>query len=386
MAQISKFTDWVGGAAERANEIVQDKYPQFYPVAVSIATDPVTAPSGGTREFSEQVAANLYNAIIADVQGGGTGVLDERNALEAARLAWDAHNLGEQFPGNPLLAAERLSDFDFSGAWQAFNSEGTDIAINAGLYQTAAELVPDNQQLIQELANDSYHLTEDGKASFFVDANSGHVEAVFAPPITTIDGQPLEAESTGVLNAFPSVSESGQNNAGWNIDLLKDLVAIEEPQHYEATTENGSNSAGNDWLSGMSDSFGLGVQSNQVANAAQQGFEQMWGFLGVSGSSQNEVAPYSSQAINSGWHTDEVGGAASTGFSSLFSNPFETSHPTFDTGASPVSHNDNSLSHSSSDYSSSHSDNSTSTHSDSGGSHSDSGGGDSSGGSSGASD
>lgn len=187
-AKISHLTDFEGAVAGRANDVVQQQYPDQY-------------PQGGVFDFSRDVAPTIFNAITKDFnEGTGTGVLTERGFLEAAREAWDAKGLGDQFPGNPLLAGERAADGDLKGAWDALNSQGTDIAVEAAVYAVIPDISgkPDPSQSPPE--NASYHLTEDGKAGFYVDRETGHAEAVFDRP-ADLTTEP-QIQSQGVIDTF----------------------------------------------------------------------------------------------------------------------------------------------------------------------------------------
>lgn len=192
MAQISHLTDFEGAVAAHANEAVESKFPDQY-------------PAGGVFEFSKEIPPYLYDAIVADINAGGTGLLSERQVLEAAREAWDARGLGDQFPGNAPLAVERALDGDVKSALSAFDSEGTEFAINGAIYS----IIPDisgappegsTAPFIEDPERYSYHLTENEKFGFFVDRETGMFAGVFD---RLTEGEP-EIESRGVLNAVSS--------------------------------------------------------------------------------------------------------------------------------------------------------------------------------------
>jgi hypothetical protein len=192
MAKISHLTDFEGAVAAHANEAVESKFPDQY-------------PAGGVFEFSKEIPSHLYNAIVADVNAGGSGILSERQVLEAAREAWDARGLGDQWPGNAPLAVERALDGDVKGALDAFDSGGTVSAINGAIYS----IIPDisgappegsSAPFIDNPDKYSYHLTENEKFGFFVDRETGMFAGVFD---RLTEGEPA-IESKGVLNAVPS--------------------------------------------------------------------------------------------------------------------------------------------------------------------------------------
>jgi hypothetical protein len=188
-AKISHLTDFEGAVAERGNEVVQQLYPDQY-------------PQGGVFDFSRDVASTIYNAVTKDFnEGTGTGVLTERGYLEAAREAWDAKGLGDQFLGNPLLAGERALEGDLRGAWDAFNSQGTDLAVEAAAYTVTPDISGNPHPGLQErLENATYHLTEDGKAGFYTDRETGHIIAVFDRPTDLTTEPPIQSQ--GILNTF----------------------------------------------------------------------------------------------------------------------------------------------------------------------------------------
>ena len=190
MAKISNLTDFEGAVAAHANEAIESKFPDQY-------------PPGGVFEFSKEIPVHLFNAIVADVNAGGSGILSERQALEAAREAWDARGLGDQFPGNALLVGQRALDGDIKAAWDALDSDGTVSAINGAVYSLTPDIsgAPAEGSIapyIDHPEKYSYHLTENEKLGFFVDRETGITAAVFDRPA---EREPM-VESKGVLNTL----------------------------------------------------------------------------------------------------------------------------------------------------------------------------------------
>jgi hypothetical protein len=247
MAKISQLTEFEGAVAQRGNEVVQEQHPDLY-------------PPEGVIQFSHEVAPHLYTAITKDFyEGTHTGVLENRAVLESAREAWDARGLGDQFLGNPLLAAERAKDFDFKEAWDALDSDGTTTAAEAAIYTVIPDISgkPDPAQSPPE--NASYHVTEDGKVGFYVSPETGHIVGVFNRPTDPETEPPIE--SRGIVNTFPApehpIPDPTPTSTGWK----------EEPIsfHEQPTQSNLFDEKPDDAWAGVSP-FAAGVALGQMAN------------------------------------------------------------------------------------------------------------------------
>ena len=249
-AKISHLTDFEGAVAERANEVIQERFPDQY-------------PQGGVFDFSRDVAATIYSAITKDFnEGTGTGVLSERGYLEAARDAWDAKGLGDQFPGNPLLATERAAEGDFRGAWDAFDSQGTDITLEAAAFTVVPDISGDPHPGLQErLENATYHLTEDGKAGYYLDRETGQIVAVFDRP-SDLATEP-QVDSQGILNTFtPPEPPPPDQRSDYDSYLY-------QPSSYRDAFDDRSESAGvNPFTAGMM-GYALGAVSNEIGHHQQ---------------------------------------------------------------------------------------------------------------------
>ena len=237
MAKISHLSSFVGGVAQRANDLIEALHGDLYPKgAVQLGE----FPTGGVKVFSEMVAESLFQEVERSHSNGGSGALSKMEVLEAARDAWEQNNLGNQFPGNPLLAVERLTTIptreealerlaeshslnpaatalEASGALQPLFSEGTLVSMVSTLSQACLSNADAREKFEARIANDSYNVTEDGAVGFYVDRETGRLDAVIDHPVlgTHIPGKaewaggvhyapptlPV-AEHRGVLNAL----------------------------------------------------------------------------------------------------------------------------------------------------------------------------------------
>ena len=85
----------------------------------------------------------------------------------------------------------------------AFDSDGTATAVQAAIYTAIPDISGDPNLAVLEsrLENATYHVTEEGKAGFYVNPDTGHVVGVFDRPTDPTTEPPIE--SRGILNTFP---------------------------------------------------------------------------------------------------------------------------------------------------------------------------------------
>lgn len=114
MAQISSFSDLLGGTAEMANKVAAI-HPNY--------------PKEGVLKFSEEIAsAHLKKVAEAFSE---SRLLSESEVVEVARNVWDEKKIGTYFPGNFALFKERIMEGKYKEAFNDPLGVGVSLGIGA---------------------------------------------------------------------------------------------------------------------------------------------------------------------------------------------------------------------------------------------------------------
>ncbi|WP_250656910.1 hypothetical protein [Alkalimarinus coralli] len=85
-------------------------------------------------QFSMDIVVATLEAVINDIVGDGTGIINETDMKEADHGVWDSKLMGSLFPGNiqfitePLLYLERWNDIWSEGTYNSFKAGFTELS------------------------------------------------------------------------------------------------------------------------------------------------------------------------------------------------------------------------------------------------------------------
>ena len=182
-AKISTFSDTVGGTAMAANWALQVVEPGY----------------AGIYRISQQIAADIYDLVLADAQDpdGGTGYLTVTEHFESAEATWDRFGLSELFPGNLINLIRNESDLGFLGEaadFIAFLTGGASAGERAGLWgalysmytgKRLSDFVGEPGYTILEVAGGHIVIDSDGRTTAtFISAGQDDILAAAANGFT----------------------------------------------------------------------------------------------------------------------------------------------------------------------------------------------------------
>lgn len=114
MAQISSFSDLLGGTAEMANKVAEI-HPNY--------------PKEGVLKFSEKIAKSHFDEVVKAFSE--SRLLTELEIVQVARNVWNKEEIGTYFPGNFALFKERIIEGKIEEAFNDPLGVGVSLGIGA---------------------------------------------------------------------------------------------------------------------------------------------------------------------------------------------------------------------------------------------------------------
>jgi RTX calcium-binding nonapeptide repeat (4 copies) len=200
-AKISTFSEVTGGIAFVANFLLQERFRNL-PLG--------SGGYHGIYYLSQQVARSAQETILSSYARGDGGYVTDAAFFRSAASAWEAHNQGNQFPGNFAswyIQATGLTNFTIDGAIQSLGVIVDRLGNNPGqLFEEFNQFLQSDQSLAAAffgllgsnvfgkrlsdyLLNDQYRIVDsaDGEFTVVLDRANGHTVAVFDDEIIPDD-------------------------------------------------------------------------------------------------------------------------------------------------------------------------------------------------------
>jgi LysM repeat protein len=196
-AQISSFSDFIGGIAEQANKLVEDhpNYPKD------------TADEKGVIIFSKKIKDATFEAVKKSYLTNGGGILTDLQIVQVAQKEWADLGMKGYFPGNAEVVLEKLMDSGKAGKTAADKTvwEKVDDAVGgisdmfsnlfsrgtaAGIGGMARQITKNPMEMFSSSALNTMlkaegytrHVTPDLRAVYFTDT-TGKTVYVSAPNV-----------------------------------------------------------------------------------------------------------------------------------------------------------------------------------------------------------
>ncbi len=174
-AQISSFSDIIGGTAKEANELLKD-HPSYH--------------KRGVIGFSEDIQQAVFEAVKKSYNAGEGGIITDLEMVKAAQKEWMELGIGDYFPGNAEVALETLFDDKKMTASVFCNnilanifSKGTAAGATGAVLHVAHDpfslISSSAMHSLLESADHLHHPTFDLRAVSFVEKATGKTSYVY---------------------------------------------------------------------------------------------------------------------------------------------------------------------------------------------------------------
>ena len=105
------FSGFFGGTADIANQILKETYPEQYALEID--------------DFSRAITAGFLSDLQKKFDDTGNGYLNSSEMQESAQSVWNDQGLQGEFPGNFVIAIDKLILLKFGESYANFSTVGT---------------------------------------------------------------------------------------------------------------------------------------------------------------------------------------------------------------------------------------------------------------------
>ena len=195
-ARISSFSGPEGEAVRLANVAIKDV----------LEGREAGYPEGGLIAFSDEIARSHFSSVKDSLEEGRGGYLTDQEVIDSDARIWDAHGIGEFYPGNALQAHHAMEAGDENDAWAEIGSLASGIlqGWQSADLNTAAEVLQQVGEGVsaEDFVGDQYEwrTSQDSNFEYIYDNETNTVVYVG-------DEHPVLSEEE--LNELQELVESG---------------------------------------------------------------------------------------------------------------------------------------------------------------------------------